>query len=81
MRIISEEAIYRRVIHRGEFDGRIYWGELSCYLSTVLCHWSSSLVSRREKTLKEEIDTLKETNVITTICSENGYKNKGNQLL
>ena len=80
MRIISEEELPEGN-SPGEFDGGIYWRELSCYLSTVLCDWSSSLVSRREKILKEEIDTLKETNVITTICSENGYKNKGNQLL
>ena len=61
----------------GEFTG----SEFSCYPSTVLCDWFSSLVSRREKILKEDIDTLKETSVITTICSENDHKNKRKQLL
>ena len=68
----------------GEFDGGIHWGgggELSCYHSTVLCVWFSSLVSRREKIMKEEIYTLKETNVMTKICSENDHKNKRKQLL
>ena len=34
-------------------------GEFSCYPSTVLCDGFSSVASRREKILKEEIDTLK----------------------
>ena len=31
--------------------------------------------------MKEEIYTLKEANVMTTICSENDHKNKRKQLL
>ena len=65
----------------GEFDGDIHCGEFSCYRSTVLCDWFSSLVSRREKILEEKIDTVKETNVIPTTCSENDYKNKRKQSL
>ena len=65
----------------GEFDGGFTGSEFSCYRSTVLCDWFSSLVCRKEKILKEETDTLKETNVITTICLENDHKNNRKQLL
>ena len=65
----------------GNLPGEIDGGEFSCYRSTVLCVWFSSLVSRREIIMKEEIYNVKETNVMTTICSENDHKNKRKQLL
>ena len=69
------------VIYQGNLTGGFTGGEFSCYRCTVLCVWFSSLVSRREKIMKEEIYTLKEANVMTTICSENDHKNKRKQLL
>ena len=80
MKIIWVGAIYRGVIHRENLTGDSL-GEFSCYRFTVLCDWFSSLISRREKLLKEEIDTSKEANVILTICSENDYKNNREQPL
>ena len=74
MKIIWEGAIYRGVLHQGNSLG-------GSYPSTVLCDWFYSLISSREKILKEDIDTLKEISVITTICSENDHKNKRKQLL
>ena len=90
MKIIWEGPIYRGVIHQGNLTGEFTGGGgsaggggggFSCYHSTVLCVWFSSLISRREKIMKEEIYTLKETNVMTKICSENDHKNKRKQLL
>ena len=78
MRFCVMKIIWEGVIYQGGGGGG---GGFSCYRSTVLCDWFSSLVSRREKSLKEEIDTLKETNVMTTIYSENDHKNKQKQLL